>query len=218
MTIENVELNKKYWDSFYARTHKNIPSQFCISVLTEIKPDAVVVELGSGNGRDSHYFASQGHITLAMDLSEQAIKSCNEESKSRNIQHATFFRGDITKSECMKTLVDYARELSAGRDVVFYSRFVMHSLNDEQELKFLNVLSDFIQENEVMYFEFRSLEDAALEKHFDGHYRRFVDTEKFKQILKGELGFSIEYSITGKGMAKYKKEDPFVSRLTIRKK
>ena len=95
----SVELNKQYWDSFYKTNHKHTPSQFCVCVLTEINSDSVVVEFGCGNGRDTLYFASQAHIVVAMDLSHQAIKSSEEDAKSRNIEHSSFFQGDLTCRE-----------------------------------------------------------------------------------------------------------------------
>lgn len=218
MSTKNVEFNKKYWDSFYKNNHKHTPSQFCVCVLTELNDDTVIIEIGSGNGRDSHYFASQGHITVAMDLSHQAIKSCRDLAISRNIEHSTFFQGDLTNKESMQNVVKYTREKSDEKDIVFYSRFVMHSVDDSQELIFLQILSDCMQPDEVVYFEFRSKEDAVLKKHFGGHFRRYVDTDNFKQLLFDKFGFNIDYSITGKGMAKFKEEDPFVSRIIARKR
>lgn len=218
MTAKDIEFNKKYWDSFYKSNHKHTPSQFCVCVLTEIKSDATIVELGSGNGRDSHYFASQGHVTIAMDLSHQAIKSCKELAKSRNIEHTAFIQGDITCKESIRNVVEHAREKSGKKEVIFYSRFVMHSVDEGQELLFLKMLSDCMEAKEVVYFEFRSKEDSELKKHYGGHFRRYVDTDNFKQLLINEFGFGIDYSITGRGMAKFKEEDPFVSRVIARKK
>ena len=218
MIIKDVEFNKDYWDEFYKNNHRHTPSQFCVSVLTDIKPDVAIVELGSGNGRDAHYFASQGYITVAMDLSSQAVKSCEALSKSRNIEHSTFFQGDITNIQSVQDAVEYARKTNGGSSVVFYSRFVMHSIDDEQELCFLNVLSDCMHTNETVYFEFRSAEDAELQKHYGGHFRRYINTEDFKNTLSDNFGFEINYLITGKGMAKFKEEDPFVSRIIATKK
>ena len=214
MTTKNIEFNKKYWDSFYKSNHKHTPSQFCVCVLTEIKSDVVIVELGSGNGRDAHYFAGQGHFTIAMDLSEQAISSCKDLAKSRNIEHSVFMQGDITSRESVKKVVEYARNEAGEKELVFYSRFVMHSVDDEQELAFLEILSAFMQSGETIYFEFRSKEDSELKKHYGGHYRRYIDTNCFQQLLVEKFGYEIDYSITGKGMAKFKEEDPFVSRIT----
>lgn len=218
MSEKNIEFNKNYWDMFYESNHKHTPSQFCVCVLTEIESDTVIVELGSGNGRDSHYFASQGHITIAMDLSHQAIKSCEDEAKSRNIEHSTFFQGDITSNESVEGAIEFARTNSGGNEVAFYSRFVMHSVDDEQELAFLQILSSCMKQDEIVYFEFRSKEDSELKKHYGGHFRRYLDTEKFIRLLMDQFGYEIDYSITGRGMAKFKEEDPFVSRVIARKR
>lgn len=218
MTRTNIETNRKYWDSFYTTNHKHTPSQFCVCVLTEIPQDAVIVELGSGNGRDSHYFASQGFVTVAMDLSVQAIKSCENLAESRMIKHSTFIQGDITDEKSVREVLHLAREMAGNKQIVFYSRFVVHSIDDKQELMFLNLLSDHMRRDEVVYFEFRSKEDADLKKHYGGHFRRYIDTDNFKHSLTSGYDFSIEYSITGQGMAKFKEEDPFVSRIFARKK
>ncbi len=79
------DYNKQYWNEFYSNNHKHTPSQFCVSVVTELKEGSCVVELGSGNGRDSLYFSSQGFVTVAMDLSKQAVESCQQQTKTRNI-------------------------------------------------------------------------------------------------------------------------------------
>lgn len=220
MTIvetQSVELNKDYWDAFYKANHKHIPSQFAVCILTEIKANSAVVEFGSGNGRDSHYFASQGHITFGMDLSHQAIESCEDEAKLRSIEHSSFYQADLTNFDSVKDVIARARVKVQGDEIIFYSRFVMHSLDDEQEQKFLSLLSKCMQQGEIVYFEFRSKEDAVLKKHYGGHFRRFVDTDNFIDALVKKHGYVIEYSITGKGMAKYQEEDPFVSRVFARK-
>jgi len=217
MPTTSVQLNQPYWDDFYKRSHRHTPSQFCVSILPELEENTVIVELGSGNGRDSHYFANQGHIAVAMDLSHEAVKSCEEEAKSRNIDHSTFSQGDITQKEDIEKIVDRARTLADGKAVVFYSRFVMHSLDDEQENNFLEVLSGCMRGNELVYFEFRSKEDAELEKYFGGHFRRYIDTDAFKNRLSNQLGYTIDYSITTQGIAKFKEEDPIVSRVIARK-
>jgi tellurite methyltransferase len=211
---KNIDLNNAYWDSFYKSNFKNTPSQFCVCTLTEIDSDTTIVELGSGNGRDSLYFASQGHITVAMDLSSEAIASCEREALVRQVQHASFFQGDLSKSEDVEDVIAHAR--LENDNLTFYSRFVMHTLDDKQEVDLLDILSINLRENEKIYFEFRSSEDANLEKLFGNHFRRYVDIEMFHTRLTNR-GFEILYSLTGQGMAKYKEEDPFVARVIARK-
>jgi len=212
------DLNSQYWDAFYKQNRGHLPSQFCVSVLTDHDPESAIVELGSGNGRDSHYFASQGRITAAMDISEQAIKSCESYAAEAAIRHSTFMQGDITNQSDLAALINAARTKIADKPITFYSRFVMHALNDEQEQDFLGHLSNEVNTGEQVFFEFRSKEDAELKKTFGGHYRRFIDTDAFVSQLTQDLGFALDYRVTGHGMAKYKDEDPVVSRVIVRKR
>jgi hypothetical protein len=216
MEKKNIADNKEYWDSFYKSNFKQTPSQFCVCVLTEIPENAVIIELGSGNGRDSLYFSSQGHETIALDLSPEAIASCNEISSKRNVEHATFIQADLTSTHDVSNAINLAREKAQDKPLVFYSRFVMHSLDDKQEQALLKILSECLKKNEHIYFEFRSKEDEHLDKHFGGHYRRYVNTDVFKQRLQ-DLNLSINYQYIGQGMAKYKEEDPFVIRRITQK-
>ena len=217
MATKDVDLNKDYWNSFYKNFQRHTPSQFCVSVITDLSPGSVIVELGSGNGRDAHYFASQGFITVAMDLSSAAISSCKEYAKSNGIHHSFFFQGDLTDKKTIQRAVNEARKQSSSGSVIFYSRFVMHSIDDGQQQSFLNALSQCVEPDDVAYFEFRCKEDANLEKHYGGHFRRYVDTQAFEQALRDTVNLTLEYSITGQGMARFKEEDPFVSRIIAKK-
>jgi tellurite methyltransferase len=216
--MKDVDFNKDYWNSFYGNFQRHTPSQFCVSVITDLEPGSVIVELGSGNGRDAHYFASQGFITVAMDLSSAGISSCKEYAQSNGIHHSFFFQGDLTDRGAIEQVVNEARNQSTSGSVVFYSRFVMHSIDDEQQERFLQGLSQYVEPNDTAYFEFRSKEDADLDKHYGGHFRRYVDTKSFEQALASIANLTPEYSITGQGMAKFKEEDPFVSRIIAKRR
>ena len=217
MTNHSIDDNKAYWDQFYKDFGRRTPSQFCVSVITDLEPEASIVELGSGNGRDSFFFAEQGFRTVAMDASETAIQKCEEHAAARGITHSYFLHGDITKEDDVAGAVANARAESASGCVTLYSRFVMHSLDDNQQTAFLATLGACTETGDVIYFEFRSQEDAALEKHYGGHYRRYVDTHNFTAELASIAGFQTTYSLTGQGMARFKEEDPVVSRVIAAK-
>jgi tellurite methyltransferase len=131
-----------------------------------------------------------------MDLSNEAIKSCKDCAETDGILHSDFYQADITDAGDVVNVVEHAGIISAGSSIVFYSRFVMHSIDDEQEAHFITALSDVMIPGERVYFEFRSKEDEVLEKHYGGHYRRYVDTAAFSQGLE-IAGLSIDYSMTG---------------------
>ena len=217
MTNHSIDDNKAYWDQFYKDFGRRTPSQFCVSVITDLEAGASIVELGSGNGRDSFFFAEQGFRTVAMDASETAIQKCEEYALARRITHPYFLHGDITKEDDVANAVANGRSESASGCVTLYSRFVMHSLDDNQQTAFLAALGACTGTGDVVYFEFRSQEDAALEKHYGGHYRRYIDTDQFTSELASVAGFETTYSLTGQGMARLKEEDPVVSRVIAAK-
>lgn len=216
MVMHELEQNEEYWDSFYKNLKLSVPSQFCTMVAVELPKTTTVIEFGCGNGRDSLYLASQGIKITAMDLSEQAIEGCKNKAAEGNFAHAQFLAGSLADAEDLKLLFDRARTQSSDGKIIGYSRFVMHSIDDNQEKLFMTNLQENMLSGEKIYLEFRTLKDAKLEKTFGNHYRRFVDTDRFVTTMKA-LDFSLIYRITGQGMARYKNEDPFVSRLILEK-
>lgn len=222
MSLKDSSTEQGYWNDFYEKCVIDVPSQFCVSMLTDISKRKTVVEFGSGNGRDSLYMASIGHVLVAMDLSVEAIEKCNSSMISQGVKHAIFLHGDMSND------VDVQKALAVARgnahadepELVIYSRFVMHSLDDEQEKKFLTSLSGYMKPGEKLYLEFRSTEDAVTDKYYGNtnHYRRYIDTTKFVKSLSENCGFEVNYSVTGQGMARYKEEDPFISRILATKK
>ena len=69
-----------------------------------------------------------------------------------------------------------------------------------------------------LYFEYRCSMDESLDKvHGKDHYRRYIDTPLMCEDLD-KLNFRVTYENTGRGMAKYKAEDPFVSRIIAMKR
>lgn len=186
-------------------------------VATEIAEGPSVLEFGCGNGRDSLYLASRQHTICATDLSLEAVKSCRNQAQKLGVKTAHFDQGDLSSLSDMQALFKRGRDLSPDQSIIGYSRFVMHSINTEQEDAFMTNIGALMKLGEPIYFEFRSKEDAELEKTFGNHYRRFVDTEKFVGKLTQKHGFKLTYGLTSRGLAKYKAEDPFVSRLIFEK-
>lgn len=212
MKNKDIELNKGYWDEFYRKHAVDIPSQFCVYVATDIPKEQVIAEFGCGNGRDAIYLANQGFNVFAVDLSQEAVDACQQKMDQRGIKHASFRQGDLSDDNAIETTLNAARIMANQQAVVIYSRFVMHSLDKTQESSFLASLGKHLRPGDSAYFEFRSKEDAELEKIFGGHYRRYIDTDAFNEELQ-KNGFQTRYSHTGQGMAVYKNEDPFVSRI-----
>jgi tellurite methyltransferase len=215
-----VDDEKSYWNQFYSKFTLAIPSQFCVLAAVEIKKDKPIVEFGCGNGRDSIYLSSQGFNVYACDLSKDAIdinQTKAQENASAYAGTIKFVAVDATNREQVESIINQARTGGGTDNVTVYSRFFLHSIDEVQEDLFLDALGAALVKGDEIYSEYRSKEDEALPKvHGKEHYRRYIDTPALVQKLQSR-GFDAVYDITGRGMAKYKNEDPFVSRVIVRK-
>lgn len=211
---KDVVREKLYWQTFYSEvsTIPAVPSSFCVLVATEVDRFTPIVEFGCGNGRDSGYFNSQGFKVLASDLCKEAIGKNQEKA---GLEGATFLVCDCTNEIDVESLLTQAHETGDSKttNIVVYTRFFLHSIDKTQEQQFVIALGKSMIQGDKLYFEFRCELDEALSKVYGkDHYRRYVKTSEFVDFLK-TVGFEIEYEMTGQGMAKYKSEDPFVSRV-----
>mmetsp|Transcript_8798 Transcript_8798/g.13934 ORF Transcript_8798/g.13934 Transcript_8798/m.13934 type:complete len:245 (-) Transcript_8798:342-1076(-) len=221
---KNITLEKSYWNTFYSKFNISHPSQFCVMTAIEAESHRPIVEFGCGNGRDSIYFATHGYKVYACDLSRPAIEKNNEKAKKdvKDIDdRLDFMVVDASDHDDVGGIVKLARSSSggdgAGNNVNVYTRFFLHSIDETQQSKFFSALSSAMIDGDKLYFEYRCSMDESLDKvHGKEHYRRYIDTPSMMEDM-AKLGFEIVYEMTGRGMAKYKEEDPYVSRVIARK-
>lgn len=225
-TTKEIVTEASYWNTFYADVGAvRVPSQFCIMVATEVDPRSTpVVEFGCGNGRDSLYFSSRGFRVIGSDLSETVIAEnrakaapsvASSTSGGKSAESAARFSVcDVTDERMVGGLIEEAKALAGSTDnIVVYTRFFLHSIDRVQESQFVEGLSKSMIEGDKLYMEFRChLDEDLIKVYGKSHYRRYVRTDDFVALLE-KKGFTIQYQITGQGMAKYKNEDPFVSRV-----
>jgi SAM-dependent methyltransferase len=218
MNAKEISKEQTYWDSFYLENSNNrlfsIPSQFCCLMATEITTGTCIAEFGCGNGRDSIFLARHGFNVVAMDLSIEAIKQNNLHTQSHD--SISFHCGDVSSQKDVYFLISEARKNSKTKNITVYSRFFLHSLDEEQENAFIKFLSEKLIKGDQLYFEFRTSQDLETKKIYENHFRRFVIADDFLSKLT-QYNFKVKYHIEGTGMAKYKDEDPVVARFIATK-
>jgi tellurite methyltransferase len=198
-------MEKKYWNKFYdQKLAPEIPSQFCAFFLQEANPNIKVIEFGSGNGRDSRFMARMGFKVLGIDASEQGVKTASDKALPGN-QYIEMNAANLD----LKLIKNFIENDNA---VYIYSRFFQHSLTEVEENSMLSSIAKLEVPNIKMFFEFRNDKDEKNMKVYVDHYRRFQSEESFIKKLRG-YGFSVIYSISGKGFSKYKEEDPEITRV-----
>ncbi len=201
-----------HWRSYYSRAQAPAePSPFASHVAGTLEPEAGLLEIGCGNGRDAAFFARQGHRVTALDLSPAAIERCRSDHADLGIQ---FVAGRIDEK---------LPELAGPFDAA-YSRFVLHAMPLQEEVATLRAASSLLRPAGQFFIECRSINDPLARKgevispteRIHGHYRRFLIREELERRLKA-AGFDIAESVESNGLAVHGDEDPVVIRITARK-
>ena len=192
-----------------------IPSQFAVFFANEIVPEAVVIELGSGNGRDAMFLGKCVHHVMAVDGSEAGIISCVAEAKRQGSKNIDFIHSLIDDIELIKIIENRLSEICDDAPIFIYSRFFLHSINEQDEDHLVQLIGKLMENRHgKVFIEFRTKEDEKLSKYTGTHYRRYVDSKNL--ITKfSRLGYEVNYHVEGIGFAKYKIDDAYVARLVF---
>lgn len=206
-------MDQKYWDEYYQDGGPDCePSLFARFVEPRLSRESYMADLGCGNGRDSFFFAEQGHKVVSVDLSGQAIaliqrKQCSAISAFRD------------------NFVSFLEGQEAAFDAL-YSRFSIHAINRDEQEKLIGSAYKSIRKNGLFFIEARSVLDELYGKgsrmdkdtyFYNGHTRRFIRAEELSKSLIREH-FEIIFSREQRGFAPFGNDDPIVLRVIARKR
>lgn len=208
--IEDYDRDRIYWNKYYSNISeiKAMPSDFAVTIEKELCPNAHILEVGCGNGRDSLYFLSKGHNITAVDGSDTAInRLCEITVDNKN---ALFVCDNFVKCDVL-----YQRKYDC-----IYSRFTLHAITGEQEDEMLSKIKDALAKDGLLCIEARTIHDDIYGKgkevgynsyYYNNHFRRFIDVDEFKEKLIS-FGFKIITLEESVGFSKTEKSDPMLMR------
>jgi len=213
-------MDKEYWDRYYKEhgSDKEISNQssfatFCQEELFKNK-NLKILELGCGNGRDAIYFVRQGHNVIALDQSLVAIE-VEKNKLSLDLNTNLLAKTDNFVTE------DYS---IYGNLDVFYSRFTMHAIKQEEEDIVLSKVYEHLATKGLFCIEVRTTKDSLYgigenlgnNTYFTDHTRRFIDSNKFlNKVLY--LGFKLRYFNEKNNLSVYKDDNPVLMRIILEK-
>jgi tellurite methyltransferase len=223
--------DKIYWDGYYSRYNDELdkPSSFAVFVDKYLKQFIIneyvrtfelkVLDVGCGNGRDTYYFANNGYNVYSIDSSYNATTILKDDINRNDIPNISVFKQDFTNiTEPKINLLKY--------DVI-YTRFSLHSVNIDGELRFINWAFNHLTRNGRLCIEVRSDKDPMCgigeevvgEKNawINTHYRRFHNINEFAEILNAN-GFRIIYFNESNGLSKVGEDNPVVIRIIVRRR
>ena len=179
-----IYMNEGYWKKFYEDCKKDkdfqINSSFAEFCLSFIPENMKIIDVGCGSGRDTYYFIKNSFNCIGIDR-EAPVKE--------------FFIKD--------NFLNHVND-----EAVYYSRFFLHSISNEEILSFLS------KANGYFMAECRSIGDNPL--LYRNHDRNLIDGNWLLMSLI-DNGFEVIYYQKAYGLAKFNEEDPYVIRVIARK-
>ena len=199
---------KQHWKNYYleAEQHKH-PTTFAKYIASKLAPKSLVVDVGCGNGRDTIYFAEQGHATIGVDVSSEAIDLCK-----------SMHNPSINRWVC-GTINTIKGDLLEQVDAI-YSRFSIHAMTLSEEMDLLSAAQECLKFGGNLFIECRSINDP-LARHGEfisatershGHYRRFIVLEELVGRL-ASAGFLVIEKEENEGLAILGAENPSIIRI-----
>ena len=199
----------EYWDDFYGSLSGSLtgampPSQFaafCRVELLELDINQLI-DIAAGDGRDSIFFAHQGVHTLALDSSMNAVDLI-----TKKVFHSKRLR--VIKFDAVDGR--FPKPTYANLACAYYARFFIHTLDENQLRRFLGNLSKAMNKIDYFFIEYRNEKDEALDKVMPHHFRKFYKTD-FVSAIANQNQLKCIYEVEGRGFAKWKSDDAFVTR------
>ena len=154
---------------------------------------------------------------FAVDGSKIAIEDCQARSLDQGIVNIDFVHSLIDDSGLLQTLQNKLKSINVSSPVQIYSRFFLHSLEEEDEDKVIALISELLEGVDgSIYLEFRTTEDEFLSKYTGSHFRRYINPTTLIDKFSA-YNFDVSYSAEGVGFAKHKVDDAYVARLVLNK-
>ncbi len=205
---------RDYWGRFYStngpRVPKN-PSSFATWVCEREEPGRLV-EVGSGNGRDTVQFAESGFSVTALDVMPGVTQ--------RRLNRADL-PGD--PPEVLGCNFDSLREVLATGALLarqpgphtLYGRFWLSALSDGARENFWRFAAMVLRDGGRCYLEFRTARDSKGPKFFGPNSRRrFLAQDQVMEEARAH-GLRVVHREASRGLSPLGKENPHLCRMIL---
>ena len=206
-----------YWAQFYARTGFAKGSTFFEHVDGWPDVPSRVVDIGCGDGRDSHAFGRVGRSVVGLDRSAVGVQHARDKAAEMGLSDRVQFEVcDVAVAHDARTLL---ASVTADPDesVLFYLRFFLHSVPEDVQDTLMQTIADVARPGDMFAAEFRTDKDKPRSKTYGHHYRRFQNGAAFSRTLHQRYGFEVLDEQEGTGLSVYGDEDPELYRVIARR-
>jgi SAM-dependent methyltransferase len=206
----------RFWHDFYgsARAAKvpNGPTAFAQWVDERIEPGSRVLDIGCGTGRDSVWFAAQGHPVVAMDYAGTNRRVLSRLAKDQDVSVRTAM---LNLENLRATLLTGARWAHRAGSRHVYARGLLDTLGPTGRENLWRFASMVQRRGGHTFVEFRTRTSEHEPKHFGAHLRTFLDPAEVVREIESYGGRIID-QVVGRDLAPLGSENPEICRLVVR--
>jgi SAM-dependent methyltransferase len=213
--MPDAYLQTIYWAKFYARTGFAKGSTFFEKVNGWPDVAGRVIDIGCGDGRDSHAFGQAGRSVVGLDRSAVGVQHARDKAAEMGLSDRVQFEvcdvADNPRTVLASLMAD------PDESVLFYLRFFLHSVTEDVQHTLLQAIADVARPGDMLAAEFRTDKDEGRSKTYGDHYRRFQNGPAFGLTLHYRYGFEVLDEQEGTGLSVYGDEDPELYRVIARR-
>jgi SAM-dependent methyltransferase len=214
--LRNNRKHLRHWGDFYksgaSERVPTTPAPFATWVADQCETRQHILEVGCGNGRDSVFFAEQGHRVTAMDASLAARRLTRQLATKRGV---TVRVAELNLNDLFSTLASGARFAHLKKPPQIYARFLLDAIEGDTRRSFFRWAEMIQRRGGVTYLEFRTWHSTLQGTAFPFHYRTLLDPRRVIAEIEG-YGGSVVHREQGRGLAPFETEDPRICRLIVR--
>lgn len=206
-------MQNNYWNDFYKKNYNfnNKPSSFCLFVIDYLKEypnNKKLIDLGCGNGRDLLHFFQSGYNCTGIDNSVEICRILKSKNSEIDVICGSFIDYEYNNLD------------------TYYSRFTLHALSYNDAIRFINNISEKMNENSILFIETRSTGkeyeeldyiEADFKSGIGEIHKRTLFKKDYLVKLFNENSVFCEFEIEDKGLSPYLGEDPHLIRLVLKK-
>ncbi len=203
------------WNELFRYRRGEVPHQrssFATWVQSRIPADAALADLGSGNGRDSAFFARRGHRVIAFDYSGAALR----QTRGR-LTRTTRTDPDVR----VLVLNDVRAALLAGAELsreetapCLYARELIGCLDADARANLWRLCSMSLRKGGSLFLEYAAAHRGLNASTTEGLVRR-VDTDRLVREIQ-DAGGRVVHREDGPGQDFFDAPDPHITRLEVR--
>jgi len=168
------------------------PNGSAIQFGNLINKNSNILEIGSGNGRDARYWASEDHCVTCVDFSEVALRQLNDIAQKQKVSHKIIpVLHDINSGD-----LPIDNQLFDG----FYARSSLH-VEDDKIINIVKKVDSHLNQDAVILIMGKSLDDTKIQRSVidgslaidieeNGHLRR-IWTEDFMEKMCKTVSWNI---------------------------